>query len=1102
MGMHMVVVSGTHVGNIDGQLRARPRGPGSLHLCLNRGSEVFRVGPDGPELVHRRVATTAEDAALDRAAALTVEYLAQRGLRAATVAQRLNRRKIDLIPEPAWADPPKAHIADLASAVQARLRAAGIMSLAEVVRLAATAAAAEGLDDARVTSDIKHVEIGITDKSDSAHWVFAHLGCAGVGSGLVLIAGDEFGNLGGVRGSDDFMLVAEACRATAVSVGAEPDGVPPEVLRLGGGPPAFADVLRHQLSLRREGAAPRVDGDPGWSIRFVGRDQYSEPQREALLTLADGFIGTSATAPSSRARAGHLVVVGGIYRGSGPRQELMHAPVWNVVETNREDPIRLERRLDLRSGMLEQIAHTANGPVRVVQLSSLARPGCAVMRIDAPEGAIRAGPALSAPLRHEGMEAGQSGDRQWIRVWSRANGGVTAAASHRVIAAADAWHHERMAAYVPGPAGAPSSDVALARLSEMEATGYEGLLNEHRGAWAQRWDEAEVSIEGDGQLELAVRFAIFHLIASVGTGDETAVGARGLSGSAYRGHVFWDADVFVLPFFAATHPASARAMLEYRARRLPAAFEAARVAGRSGARFPWESATSGQDVTPRSVSDHPGHRVSIRSGRLEEHIVADVAWAAACYADWTGDLDFMHGAGGSLLVETARYWASRVRVDRTGRGHIDRVEGPDEYHEGVNDNAFTNVMARWNLRRAATLARAGTVVVPTAEVGNWLRLAEDLVDGYDSANGLYEQFPGFFELEPLIIRDVAPRRPIAADVLLGRDRVRGAQVIKQADVLMLHHLVPDEVAPGSLLPNLKFYEPRTAHGSSLSPGVHAALFARAGMLTEATEALRLAAAVDLEDRTRTTSGGIHLATMGSVWQALAFGMLGIRPGASELSLAPRLPPGWSALALRIAFRGVAVRIRLEAETLRVDADGPTTVRIGAGGQVHSAARGPAPAKDRGRLGGAGVTRVLAAVDRSAATTPVLSAAVTLSGMLGAEVDAVHVQEAPGSRPMVPRTACRQGCSAGRLLMLSWPRPGRPTSWPWSRDCVEPRPRKPLLATSRSGWRGLLASPFSWCLLPSRAPSNCGASWSRLTLRQTGRRPCFRWSTASSERRPR
>jgi trehalose/maltose hydrolase-like predicted phosphorylase len=370
--------------------------------------------------------------------------------------------------------------------------------------------------------------------------------------------------------------------------------------------------------------------------------------------------------------------------------------------------------------------------------------------------------------------------------------------------------------------------------------------------------------------------------------------------------VFWDTDVFVLPFLAATHPAAARAMLEYRVRRLPAARAAARALGRAGARFAWESAADGRDVTPASARLATGELVRIRTGELEEHIVGDVAWAAACYLDWTGDEDFAAGAGRDLFLETARYWASRVNVGRDGRAHIYGVIGPDEYHEPVDDNAFTNVLARWNLRRAAALDG-----IDEGERASWLAIADALVDGYDRASGIYEQFAGFFDLEPLVIEEVAPHRPIAADLLLGAARTAGAQVLKQADVLMLHHLLPDEVAPRSLLPNLDFYEPRTAHGSSLSPAIHASVLARAGRYRAALEALRIAARLDLDDLTGSTAGGLHLATMGGLWQALATGFGGIRPHGEALLVDPRLPPAWNALELALRFRGRPLRLRID-----------------------------------------------------------------------------------------------------------------------------------------------------------------------------------------------
>jgi trehalose/maltose hydrolase-like predicted phosphorylase len=217
------------------------------------------------------------------------------------------------------------------------------------------------------------------------------------------------------------------------------------------------------------------------------------------------------------------------------------------------------------------------------------------------------------------------------------------------------------------------------------------------------------------------------------------------------------------------------------------------------------------------------------------------------------------------------------------------------------------------------------------EVARWRAIADALVDGFNAKTRVYEEFAGFYGLEPLIIADTAPRRPITADLLLGRERVRQAQVAKQADVLMLHHLLPDEVAPDSLAPNLAYYEPRTAHGSSLSPGIHASLFARAGRLPEAMDLLNIAAAVDVDDLTNTGAGGVHIATMGSMWQAVAYGMAGVRPlgGTVEgaLRIDPRLPSGWDSLELGLRFRGTKLRLRIEPERVTLTASAPVDVEI-------------------------------------------------------------------------------------------------------------------------------------------------------------------------------
>ena len=916
-GMDLAVVTGTHIGNVDAQLRARPVGPGRLYLCLNRGSEVYLVDEQGPHLIFRRLATEAEEAALDAAAADTVARFAARGVSAEIVSERLNRRKIDVIPEPEWADPPKARISELLAAVESRLRAVGLDGLREGVRLAEEAACNAGLAEPKVTTDAKHIEIGLTDKADSARWIFDELWRRGIGPAQVLVAGDEFGPLGGLPGSDSFLLPAMAERAVSVSVGREPTGVPRGVLALGGGPEAFLGLLQDQLERRSRGDLPEADGDKAWTISVRGFDPELERVHSSLLTIADGVIGTSGSPVGAHPSARPRVLAAGLYDGEGPSTDLLACPVWTRLDGELPHATSFERQLDLHSGLLRQRLGRQQD-LQSIQFSSLASPGTTVLRASGVRALLESDQPLEVAEGIE-VETGIVDDAMWT-LQHAAAGGLAVAAAERF----GGDRLERIASYVADPSTVPDPEEAHRRLGEAQKLGFDGLLSAHRQRWAERWETADIRIEGDDELQQLVRFALFHLMGSAAEAGEAAVGARGLTGPAYRGHVFWDADVFVLPFLAATDPPAARAMLEYRLRRIDAARAAAAKLGRAGARFPWESAGAGVDVTPSHAHDHSGKIVAIRTGELEEHVVADIAWAAGCYLDWSGDAAFGAGAGRELFAETARYWASRIRLDREGRAHIYGVIGPDEYHEPVDDNAFTNVMARWNLRRAAEVGRG---FVPEAERSSWLELAAGLVDGYDPETQLYEQFAGFNRLEPLVIADIVPRRPIAADLLLGHERALGAQVLKQADVLMLHHLVPDEVEPGSLAPNLSYYEPRTAHGSSLSPAIHAALFARAGRFGPALDALRLACRIDVDDLTGTTAGGVHLATMGGVWQALVFGFAGARASANSLDLDPRLPDAWDALEVSLKFHGYPVRVRFEHDSIGIDADPAVPVSV-------------------------------------------------------------------------------------------------------------------------------------------------------------------------------
>ena len=396
LGMQIAVISGTHLGNVDGQLGRARRGRGACTCCSTGAPRCSGSASTVPSGSSRGRRPTPRRRAR-QAAELTVERLAARGLRAEIVSQRLNRRKIDLIPEPEWADPPKARIVELLEAIEARLAAHGISSLAEAAELARGAAVEVGLPEARVTSDAKHVEIGLTDKADSGRWITRFLWRQGVGAGLVLIAGDEFGALGGLPGSDSLMLVPEAARSPAVSVGAEPTGVPDGVVAVPGGPEAFLSLLHDQLRRRRERAVPESGrrtprGRSPWTVSTAN---VSVPKHVAHAGGRHGSAHVEARSGAIRPRR-RPCLPRGLYGGAGSEKQLQPGPRWNALPFDLEPRPRLERVLDLRTGLLHQRLDTGAGKVRSVSLSALSRPGTVALRVEAP-GACSPTGAPGAP---------------------------------------------------------------------------------------------------------------------------------------------------------------------------------------------------------------------------------------------------------------------------------------------------------------------------------------------------------------------------------------------------------------------------------------------------------------------------------------------------------------------------------------------------------------------------------------------------------------------------------------------------------------------------------------------------------------------------------
>jgi kojibiose phosphorylase len=459
---------------------------------------------------------------------------------------------------------------------------------------------------------------------------------------------------------------------------------------------------------------------------------------------------------------------------------------------------------------------------------------------------------------------------------------------------------------------------SLLKLEEARDTGYATIMREHREVWSKLWEDCDVRIEGDKRAQRAVRFNLYHLLIAAPHTERTSIPAKTLSGFGYRGHVFWDTDTFILPFFALTQPEVARRALLYRYHTLDGAREKARQAGYDGAMFAWESATDGREVTPRWVPDRDGLAIPILCGELEHHISADVAHAVWQYWEASGDDEFMQDFGAEIVLSTAQFWASRVEYNNERERYIIRhVIGPDEYHDDVDNNAFTNALARWNLTAGVKVwtwlvecspkraeALQSKLGLTEERIKGWNEIADCIEFHYDQETGLIEQFDGYSSLEDIDLSSLDPRTRSVYDIL-GPKRTKESQAIKQPDVLMLLFLLPTEFDERTLRTNWEYYESRTDHryGSSLGPSIQAIMGCKVGKVESAYEHFLRAALVDLEDNRGNTQDGIHAASAGGVWQALALGFGGLRITQEGPCAWPCLPKHWKRLQFSVCYRG-------------------------------------------------------------------------------------------------------------------------------------------------------------------------------------------------------
>jgi len=447
------------------------------------------------------------------------------------------------------------------------------------------------------------------------------------------------------------------------------------------------------------------------------------------------------------------------------------------------------------------------------------------------------------------------------------------------------------------------------------------------------WLNADVETGGQPGIQQAVRWCLFQLAQAAARSDGLGIPAKGVTGSGYEGHYFWDTEIYIVPFLIYTSPRVARNALRFRVNLLPQARERAAVMSQRGALFPWRT-INGEEASAYYAA-----------GTAQYHIDADVAFAFAKYRDLTGDTAFMYRDGAAVLVETARMWADlgfwRIEAGGARSFHIHGVTGPDEYTAVVNNNMFTNVMARANLRTAAALVRemretdleayhrlVDDLQLAEDEVAEWDACADGMVVLFDETFGIHPQDEKFLTSELWDLENTPDdKRPLLLNyhpLVIYR-----FQVLKQADVVLGLFLQGDQFTPDEKRADFEYYDPITTGDSTLSGVVQSVIAAEVGYQEMAMQYFLSGLYVDLADLHSNARDGVHIASTGGVWNALVYGFGGLRDHHGRITFDPRLPQGWSHLTFPLQIRESRLRVHIEpgSVTFTVETDGPVELAV-------------------------------------------------------------------------------------------------------------------------------------------------------------------------------
>lgn len=487
------------------------------------------------------------------------------------------------------------------------------------------------------------------------------------------------------------------------------------------------------------------------------------------------------------------------------------------------------------------------------------------------------------------------------------NGAVLAAVSRRTETETGAVAAARMQ---PGDVLVLEKAAAVQRAEEAQrplpdTADYSSALQRHTAAWEKRWQACNMELDSPVRDVCALRYNLFQLMAACPLHtDAVSIGARGLSGEMYEGCVFWDNEIFQLPFFCWSDPESARRLLQFRIRTLPAARRRAQELWFDGALYPWQVSEKGEEQTIQNGGAY-----------YAIHITADIVFAMLQYIQITGDASLLRDGGAELIVETARFWVSRIDTDADGTAHIRCVRGPNEYDVYVDDNAYTNIMARENLLAADLAADwmrhhepkawdelCGRLQVSDAELAQMQQLAHSLYIPTAEDGLLVLEDSRYACRRPMDMKKAKPTGKRIIDSTLPYEALPLYQVTKQADIVLLMALMPHRFSAEQKRRAYEYYEPRTAHDSSLSYAPHSWLCAQLGDTVPAYAYFEKSALLDVEDRQMNTVSGIHFANFGGTWQAVFSGFFGITQDQGVLHVRPHLPQQWKGFSVRCCYQ--------------------------------------------------------------------------------------------------------------------------------------------------------------------------------------------------------